>query len=366
MTAKPKSPDFVIFFAVLCLLGFGVVMVYSASAVSAYVNYDDSYYFLKRQILWAALGLSIMLAVMHLDYHIWRKLAKPIMVLTLIMLALVLVPGLGKVVNGARRWLGFGVYYLQPSEIAKLSMVLFCSATLAAAQEKIKSFTKGLLPQLLLLLLIFGLILKEPDLGTGLVIASTAFLLLFAAGAKVSHLFSLGAVGVSGIVAAIIAEPYRMKRILAFSDPWSDPLNSGYHIIQSLYALGSGGLFGVGLGRSREKFLYLPEPHTDFIFAILGEELGFIGTAAVLILFFLFLWRGFKIAMSAPDIFGSLLAAGITSMIIMQAMMNIAVVTASMPVTGIPLPFISFGGSALVFTLVGVGILLNVSRYVQR
>jgi cell division protein FtsW len=157
-----------------------------------------------------------------------------------------------------------------------------------------------------------------------------------------------------------------MRRILAFSDPWSDPLNSGYHIIQSLYALGSGGLFGVGLGRSREKFLYLPEPHTDFIFAILGEELGFIGTAAVLILFFLFLWRGFKIAMSAPDIFGSLLAAGITSVIIMQAMMNIAVVTASMPITGIPLPFISFGGSALVFTLTGVGILLNVSRYVNR
>lgn len=191
------------------------------------------------------------------------------------------------------------------------------------------------------------------------------FILLFASGAKISHLSSLGAAGVVAIVAAIIVEPYRMKRLLAFSDPWADPLNSGYHIIQSLYAIGSGGLFGVGLGRSREKFLYLPEPHTDFIFAILGEELGFIGTVTVIILFFLFAWRGFKVAISAPDIYGSLLAGGITSMIVLQALMNIAVVTASMPVTGIPLPFISFGGSALIFTLAGVGILLNISRYVS-
>jgi cell division protein FtsW len=365
LTARPKSPDFVIFFAVVCLLGFGVVMVYSASAVSAYVNFDDSYYFLKRQIVWAALGLAAMFVAMNIDYHTWRRLAVPFMILTIILLVLVLVPGLGKVVNGARRWRGVGSFFLQPSEIAKLSIVLFCSTTLALAQEKIRSFTRGIMPQLLILLLVFGLILKQPDLGTGLVIAGTVFLLLFAAGAKVSHLASLSAIGLAGIAAAIFTEPYRMRRILAFSDPWSDPLNSGYHIIQSLYALGSGGLFGVGLGRSREKFLYLPEPHTDFIFAILGEELGFIGTAAVLILFFLFLWRGLKTAMNAPDIFGSMLAAGITSVIILQAMMNIAVVTASMPVTGIPLPFISFGGSALVFTLNGVGLLLNVSRYVN-
>ena len=174
----------------------------------------------------------------------------------------------------------------------------------------------------------------------------------------------MGAVGIAGIIAAILVEPYRLRRILAFSDPWADPLNSGYHIIQSLYAIGSGGLFGVGLGRSREKFLYLPEPHTDFIFAILAEEMGFIGTATVIILFFLLLWRGLRIAIAAPDIYGSMLAVGLTTMIIMQALMNIAVVTASMPVTGIPLPFISFGGSALVFTLAGVGILLNISRYV--
>lgn len=365
MAVRPKSPDYVIFFAIIGLLGFGIVMVYSSSAVSAYVNYNDSYYFLKRQMIWATLGLLAMLFTMNVDYHAWRTLAKPAMIVTLILLVLVLIPGLGKVVNGARRWLGFGSLYLQPSEIAKLAMVLFTANSLAKSQDKISSFTKGIVPQLVMLLVVFGLILKEPDLGTALVIGGTVFILLFAAGAKLSHLGSLGAVGVAGIIGAILIEPYRLKRLLAFSDPWADPLNSGYHIIQSLYAIGSGGLFGVGLGRSREKFLYLPEPHTDFIFAILGEELGFIGTATVIILFFLLAWRGYKIAISAPDIFGSLLAGGITSIIVLQALMNIAVVTASMPVTGIPLPFISFGGSALIFTLAGVGILLNISRHIN-
>ena len=363
MAVRPKSLDFICFFTVIALLSFGVVMVYSSSAVSAYVNFNDSYYFFKRQLVWGALGFIAMLFTLTIDYHVWRKLATPALLVTVVLLILVLIPGLGKVVNGARRWLGFGSLYLQPSEIAKISMVLYSSANLARHQEKITSFLKGLLPQLVILLVIFGLILKEPDLGTALVIGGTVFVMLFAAGARLSHLASLGFVGVVGIIAAIILEPYRLKRLLAFSNPWADPLDTGYHIIQSLYALGSGGLFGVGLGRSREKFLYLPEPHTDFIFAILGEELGFIGTIAVILLFFLFAWRGFKIAIAAPDIFGSLLATGITTMIVVQALMNIAVVTASMPVTGIPLPFISFGGSALIFTLAGVGILLNISRY---
>jgi len=365
LATKPKSPDFIIFFAVVALLGIGVVMVYSSSAVSAYVNFDDSYYFLKRQIIWASLGLLAMVLTMNVDYHVWRKLAKPVMLVTLILLVLVLVPGLGKVVNGARRWLGFGSLYLQPSEIAKLSMVLFTSTSLAKHQERISSFLRGIVPQLLMLLVVFALILKEPDLGTALSIAGTVFVLLFVSGAKMKHLGSLGALGVVGIIAAVLYEPYRMKRLLAFSDPWADPLDTGYHIIQSLYAIGSGGLFGVGLGRSREKFLYLPEPHTDFIFAILGEELGLIGTLTVIVLFFLFAWRGLKVAISAPDIYGSVLATGLTTMIMVQALMNIAVVTASMPVTGIPLPFLSFGGSALIFTLAGVGILLNISRYVS-
>jgi len=340
-------------------------MVYSASAVSANVNFNDSYYFLKRQFIWAALGLLAMIFTMNIDYHVWRKLAKPIIFITILLLILVLIPGMGKVVNGARRWLGSGSIYIQPSEIAKLSMVLFTAYNLSNYQNKIQNFVKGVVPQLGMLAVIFGLILKEPDLGTALSIAGTVFLLLFIAGARIWHLTSLTAVGVVGIVVAILAEPYRLKRLIAFNDPWADPLDTGYHIIQSLYAIGSGGLFGVGLGRSREKFLYLPEPHTDFIFSILGEELGLIGTTTILVLFFLFAWRGFKIAMSAADVYGSILAAGITTMILVQALMNIAVVTASMPVTGIPLPFLSFGGSALIFTMAGVGILLNISKSVN-
>ncbi|MDU2066522.1 MAG: stage V sporulation protein E [Sporomusaceae bacterium] len=365
MVTRHKSPDGILFFSVIALLAMGIVMVYSSSAISAYANFHDSYYFLKRQIIWAFLGLVMLVFTMNIEYHNWRKLAVPLLVVTILLLVLVLVPGLGRVVNGARRWLGFGSVYLQPSEIAKLSMVFFCAHSLTKVQDKISSFRHGLLGQLLILLLVFGLILKEPDLGTALSIGGTVFILLFAAGAKLSHLVSLGITGVAGIITAILLEPYRLKRLLAFSDPWADPLNTGYHIIQSLYAIGSGGLFGVGLGRSREKFLYLPEPHTDFIFAILGEELGFIGTVTVLVLFFLFAWRGFRIAMAAPDLYGSLLAAGLTTMIVLQALMNMAVVTASMPVTGIPLPFISFGGSALIFTLAGVGVLLNISRYVS-
>lgn len=364
MPEKLKSPDFVLFFTIVGLLAMGIIMVFSSSAVSAHVNFQDSYYFLKRQILWASLGLIAMLCMMNLDYHFWKRLSKPFFLFTLVLLVLVLIPGLGKVVNGARRWLGFGAYTLQPSELAKLSMAIFSADYLARNQENVSKFMKGIVPILLILLLIFALILREPDLGTALSISGMVFVLLYAAGAKLSHLYSLGFVGVVGIVAAIVAEPYRLKRLFAFSDPWADPLDTGYHIIQSLYALGTGGLFGVGLGRSREKFLYLPEPHTDFIFAIIGEELGLLGTVTVLLLFFLFAWRGFRIAIAAPDIYGSMLATALTIMIVMQALMNIAVVTASMPVTGIPLPFLSFGGSALIFNLAGVGILLNISRYV--
>lgn len=362
---KTKSPDFIIFFSIITLLGIGIVMVFSASAVSAYVHYKDSYFFLKRQLIWALAGLILMVIFMQIDYRIWRKLAKPAFYGTLVLLILVLVPGVGKVVNGARRWIDFKLFALQPSEIIKLTMVLYMGDRLASQQDRISNFTKGLLPNLALVVLVFGLILKEPDLGTALAIGGTIFLMFFAAGAKLNHLGSIVGTGVVGIVAAIFVEPYRMRRITAFMDPWQDPLDTGYHIIQSLYALGSGGLFGLGLGRSREKFLYLPEPHTDFIFAILGEELGFIGTVTIIALFFLFAWRGYKVAISAPDTFGSILAAGLTTVVSLQAMMNIAVVTASMPVTGIPLPLISYGGSALLFTMIGVGILLNISRHMN-
>lgn len=365
MNRKTGAVDTVLVSAVLSLLALGIVMVYSASAVSAEVHFDDSYYFLKRQLMWTAIAICAMVFAMRIDYHVWKRLAVPILAVTVILLLLVLVPGLGKVVNGARRWLGAGGFYLQPSEIAKLGMAIFTAAYLTASVGRIKLFWRGLMPILAVLAGIFALILSEPDLGTALAIGVMVFVLLFSAGARVMHLASLGMVALVGVAAAVWLEPYRMKRIFAFLDPWSDPLGSGYHIIQSLYAIGSGGLFGVGLGRSREKFLYLPEPHTDFIFSILGEELGLIGTLTVIMLFFLFAWRGMRTAMHAPDVFGSLLAVGLTSMIVVQAIMNIAVVTASMPVTGIPLPFLSFGGSALIFTMTGVGILLNISRQIR-
>jgi cell division protein FtsW len=335
-------------------------MVYSSSAVSAYVNFNDSYYFLKRQLVWVSLGFLAMLFTMSIDYHVWRNLAKPIMIGTLILLVLVLIPGFGKVVNGARRWLGFGSLYVQPSEFAKLSMVLFCADSLSRYQDRITSFVKGMMPHLLVLMLIFGLILKEPDLGTALVIGGTVFILLFSAGAKISHLVSLGITGVAGIIVAIIAEPYRLKRLLAFSDPWADPLNTGYHIIQSLYAIGSGGLFGVGLGRSREKFLYLPEPHTDFIFAAWSEEHGLVGALGVLLLYFMVLMRLVANAQTAPDRAGTFVVMGVVAVITFHILINVGMVVGFAPVTGIPLPLMSYGGSSVLFTFLALGIVMNI------
>lgn len=363
MRVKAETVDAVLLTAVLSLLALGTLMVYSASSAAAQVHFNDSLYFLKRQLIWVLAGLGLMVAMMRLDYHWWRRSAKPLFYFTLLLLMLVLVPGLGKVVNGARRWLGIGGFYIQPSELAKYTMVLYMAVWMRAHSGVIATLRRGLLPVMLWLGLLFALILKEPDLGTALAISATVFMMLFMAGGKLLHLGSMVGVGILGVAALIWLEPYRMRRLTAFQDPWSDPLNTGYHVIQSLYALGSGGLFGVGFGMSREKFLYLPEPHTDFIFAVLGEETGLFGTLLVLGLFCVLAWRGIRAALRAPDMYGTLLAGGITMTIFLQAMMNIAVVTASMPVTGIPLPFLSFGGSALVMTLGAVGILLNISSW---
>ncbi|MEW6522541.1 MAG: putative lipid II flippase FtsW [Bacillota bacterium] len=348
-----------IFFAVVALLGIGIVMVFSASAVRSLTQFGDRYYFLKRQLLWAVLGLSALLFFMNTDYLLLQRLAKPAFVVAMIFLVLVLVPGVGRISHGARRWIG----PFQPSELVKPVIVVFLASSLAATGEKIRRFFTGLLPYLALLGLVFVLILRQPDLGTGLAVAGTVGLMLFMAGAHLGQLGAL-AIGALPVLAwAIFGEEYRRRRFMAFLDPWSDPGDSGYHIIQALYALGSGRLVGMGLGYGRQKYLYLPEPHTDFIFAIIGEELGFLGAATVMVLFCVLAWRGYRVAVTAQDRFGCLLAAGLTSMITLQALINLGVVTASIPITGIPLPFLSYGGSSLVFTLAGVGILLNVSRY---
>lgn len=363
MFPRRKSPDVLLFAAVILLLGIGVIMVYSASQVSAYVKLDDTFYYLKKQIMWAAIGILAMTSVMKIDYWKYKRWSVPFLVTAFVLLIAVLLPGIGKDVNGARRWIGLGSFGFQPSEIIKLSLVIFMAYGLSKFRDRLKFFSKGILPFLVILALACGLILLQPDLGTAVSAAGTVYIMLFAAGARGKHLFYLAMTGIGAVGAAIVLEPYRMSRFLAFLDPWKDPAGTGYHIIQALYALGSGGLFGLGLGQSHQKWFYLPEQHTDFIFAVLGEELGFFGGALVIVLFLIFIWRGFKVALSTNDTFGSLLAVGVTTMIALQAVINIGVVTGSLPVTGIPLPLISFGGSSLVFTLVGVGMLLNISRY---
>ncbi|MGI5911651.1 MAG: stage V sporulation protein E [Syntrophomonadaceae bacterium] len=362
MRLKKGPPDFVLFITTLALIGIGLIMVFSSSAVTANLEYHNAYYFFERQLIWALIGLVAMIVIMKINYLRLKDFAIPFFVIALLCLLLVLTP-LGLGTKGATRWLGIGVLSFTPSEVVKLAMVMFIAKTMELNIDKIKSFKSGILPYLLVMAFVCALIMLQPDLGTSVVVAGTVFCMLLVAGAKWAHLVGLAFTGVAAIAAAICAAPYRAERFLAFLDPWKYPSDQGFQTIQSLYALGSGGLFGMGLGRSRQKFFYLPEQHTDFIFAILGEELGFIGVILVLALFLLFVWRGFKIAIKAPDTFGSLMAAGITIMIVLQAFINIGVVSGALPVTGITLPFISYGGSSLLLTMAGVGFLLNISRY---
>ena len=345
----PQAPDYVLLLTSAALLALGLVMILSSSSVTAAASaasHYDPYYYFQRQVLWVGVGLGAFLICYHVDYHHWRTLAPLCLAGTLALLLLVLL--VGRQVNGSQRWLGLGPAVVQPSEIAKLTMVIVLSALLAGRTERqLRSFWRGAFPALALAGLAAGLILKEPDLGTAAALAAT------------------GGAAVPALAAAILGSPYRRERFLAFLHPAAQSQQGGYHILQSLYALGSGGLFGVGLGQSRQKWFYLPEEHTDFIFAVLGEELGFIGVVLVLALFGVLIWRGYRIAAQAPDLFGTLLAAGLTTMLAVQAIVNIAVVSGLLPVTGIPLPMISYGGSSLLFTLAGLGILAGISRHAR-
>ncbi|MBM4764022.1 stage V sporulation protein E [Bacillus sp. B15-48] len=363
MPTKKTTPDIILLIATFALLAIGLTMVYSASAIWAEYKFDDSFFFAKRQMLFAGVGIIAMFFIMNVDYWTWRTWAKVLLIVCFILLILVLIPGIGNVRNGSRSWIGVGAFSIQPSEFMKLAMIAFLAKFLSENQKMITSFKNGLLPSLALVFTAFGLIMLQPDFGTGMVMVGTCVVMIFVAGAKISHFALLGLVGLGGIVALIASAPYRMKRITSFLDPWQDPLGSGFQIIQSLYAIGPGGLFGLGLGESRQKFFYLPEPQTDFIFAIIAEELGFIGGTFVLLLFSLLLWRGMRIAFGAPDLYGGLLATGIIAMVAIQVMINIGVVTGLMPVTGITLPFLSYGGSSLTLMLMAIGVLLNISRY---
>lgn len=365
MSFKKKQPDIVLFLTTFLLLSIGVIMVLSASSYHAMLFYDDPYYFLKRQLRWSGLGIIAMVFFMNFDYYKTRKMIVTGFIVTLILLGLVLIPGVGVEVKGSSRWLGIGSMVFAPSEIAKIAFVFFLARIMSLNPDEIKNF-KGFLKYLVVLGLVAGLLLKQPDLGTTIAVAGTAFCMFIAAGARITHLSGLALTGVLGVTGMILQDPVRLRRIVGYLKPFETASNEGYQTVQSLYALGSGWLFGIGLGNSRQKFLYLPERHTDFIFAIIGEELGFIGAVLVILLFFLFIWRGFRIALYAPDRFSSLLAVGLTSIIAVQSVINLGVVTGSLPVTGITLPFVSYGGSSLTFSLIGVGILLNISKYCQK
>lgn len=369
---RKHAPDFILLVSVMVLLAIGLVMVYSASEFvsrnSTKTEADPdgyNYFYFRKQLIWVVIGLVALLLAMRINYWHLSKLAKFGYFAAAFLLVLVLIPHVGVIRNGSQRWIGIGDQVFQPSELAKLAVALFLAKILAEKGKLIENFRRGLLPPLLYTGIVCALVVKEPDLGTAIAIFAIAAVIIFVAGASWKHIIVLGLLAVIAVVVLIFAADYRLDR-LAFINPWADPSGDGFQLIQSFYALGPGGLFGRGLTQSLQKQFYLPEPHTDFILAIIGEELGFIGTSLVVILFGIFVWRGFKIAMSAPDSFATLLAAGLTTMVGLQAIINIAVVTGSVPTKGIPLPLISAGGSSLLFTMAAIGVLLNISKYVRE
>ncbi|MBI2123352.1 MAG: putative lipid II flippase FtsW [Armatimonadetes bacterium] len=360
---KKRAPDYWLALAVIALVGLGLVMVYSASAIVAQDRFGDSSFFFKRQALWVLLGTAAAMIAQRIHYEQLRRVTPFFVLVTLVVLTLVLIPGVGRIAGGARRWLSIGPASFQPAEAAKMAMALYMARFLTSRTADVQGLQRGVLPPVLLAGLMLGLILLQPDMGSAILVGLVMAAMLFVGGARLLHLLGLSLAGAPILAVAVLGEEYRRRRILAFLDPWADPQGMGFHIIQSLLALGSGGIFGVGLGASRQKYFYLPERHTDFIFAIVGEELGLIGTASVLLLFALFAYRGFRIARAAPTRYAGLLASGITAMVLLQAVVNIGVTTGMLPITGVPLPFLSFGGSSLVFTMIGVGIVLNISQY---
>ena len=354
--------DLTLLSVVLALLAIGLAMVYSASGIKALDTLDEPRYYLVQQSAWVGVGLVAMFVVARVDYHRYRRLALPALVIAVLLLLAVLVPGVGTRVGGASRWLRITSFVgLQPAELAKLALVVYLAFWLGRHRDRVRSAAVTL-PFLLLTGLIGGLVVAEPDLGTAIVIGAIALAMYFVAGARLREFGALGLLAACLVAVAAVIQPYRLQRILTFLDPWSDPRGAGFQTIQSLYGLALGGPFGEGLGAGKEKFGFLPAPYTDSIFAVLGNELGLFGTLVVVLLFLMIGFKGVRIATCAPDATGALLAAGITTWIVFQAWVNMAVVASLVPMTGITLPFISYGGSSICVGLVGVGILLNIGR----
>ena len=358
----PKKIDKLLLVAVIILCIFGIVMIYSSSYIWAEYKYNDQFKYVKSQLLFAFLGFIIMIILSKIDSSIYYKKANLILVICLILLILVLIPGIGKVRNGSRSWFGIGSLGVQPSEFAKIGLIIFTSKYLANNRRIIKDIKKGLFPILLIISVFFILIMLEPDFGTAMVITMTLIVLIFASGVKVSFFVKIGIIGLLGIVALVIVAPYRMLRIISFLNPWVDPLGSGYQIIQSLYAIGPGGLLGQGFLMSHQKQFYLPEPQTDFIFSIISEEFGFLGILIITFFFCFIYYCIIKISLKENNLFKKYLSFGLGTGIIIQALLNICVVIGIVPVTGVTLPFLSYGGSSLLVSMASIGIISNISR----
>lgn len=360
---KKRNVEILLVVSVILISIFGIIMIYSASSIWAEYKYNDPLKYVKNQALFFIIGLILMFLVSKINYKFYLKKSNILLIGCIILLILVLIPGVGMVRNGSRSWFGIGSFGIQPSEFTKLALIIFTSKYLMNNEKNMKNIKKGVLPILCVLLFVFGLIMLQPDFGTGMIIVISIIGLLFVGGVSMKFFIGLGIIGVLGITGLIIIAPYRLARILSFLNPWSDPLGSGFQIIQSLYAIGPGGLFGFGFLNSRQKHFYLPEPQTDFIFSIISEEFGFLGIVIVVTLFLTIIITGFKISKNCKDLFGKYLSFGIMFQLSFQALLNLMVVVGLIPVTGVTLPFLSYGGSSLLITLCSIGVILNISRY---
>lgn len=361
-----KKFDLLLFISVICICILGVIMIYSSSCIWAEYKFDDPLKYFKAQSLFFTIGLILMIVTSKIPYKYYKDKANIILGVCFFLLVLVLIPGIGTIRNGSRSWFGIGSLGIQPSEFVKLGLIIFVSKYLAKNRKELRNIKSGVFPILAITILVFGVIMLQPDFGTGVIIVMVVIGMLFVSGVKISFFTKIGFLGLGGMVGLIAVAPYRIQRILSFIDPWQDPLGSGFQTIQSLFSIGPGGLLGMGLGNSIQKHFYLPEPQTDFIFAIITEELGFVGALLVCGLLLCIIIRGFKISLDTSDLFGKYLAFGITFKIAFQSLLNLMVVVGIVPVTGVTLPFLSYGGSSLLITMIGIGVLLNISRYQEE
>ena len=358
------KPDFLLLFLAISLVGFGVTMVFSASSANALYKYNSMWYFAEKQSIFSLLGLLLMVVLMNVPFRLFIRWSRPLLLGSIIMLILVLI--IGVQINGAKRWIGVGSFGIQPTEFVKITVVIFLSALISKKGEKIREFKTGLLPILLLTGIVASLIMLQPDFGSSLILLFISGVLIIMGGANLWHLMKIFLVIAPICIYLAVSKSYRLERITSFVNPWEDSSGTGYQLIQSLFALGHGGLTGAGIGKSIQKLRYLPEAHTDFIFAIMGEELGFVGAILFMLIYALFLIRGFIVAAQSSDLFGLLLGTGIVSMIGIQFLLNIGAVTGCLPITGVPLPLISYGGSSMMVCMAGIGILLSISRERNR